>query len=176
VLRECGALARIMPEVESANNPAMQALDFAANQHLHLAIRFAVFAHNLGEAEVRALCERLRVPAECRDLAIMVVWYSDVEAARELNAEKLLSLLDGTDALRRPERFHDFLDACRCLQHDHAEARQFLITALTQLQSLNQGSIAAKVAAADIPKAIRAAKLTALDQLIADHKTFKEKT
>jgi tRNA nucleotidyltransferase (CCA-adding enzyme) len=177
VLRDCGALERIMPEAESGKestkNSATQAIDFAANQHLNLVVRFAVFAHNLGEADMRTLCERLRVPLDCRDLAITVVrWHSDVETARELNAEQLLSLLDGTDALRRPERFHDFLDACRCLQRDHAEARQFLITALTQLQSLNQGAIAAKVAVVDIPKAIRAAKLAALDQLVADHKNI----
>ncbi len=181
VLRDCGALVRILPEKKNTNektkSSAMQAIDFAANQHLHLAVRFAVLAHNLGEAEVRTLCERLRVPVECRDLAIMVVrWHVEANGARELDAEKLLSILDGTDALRRPERFCDFLDACRCLQRNHAEARQFLITALAQLQSLNQGTIAAKVAAIDIPKAIRAAKLAALDQFIAEHKNIQGKT
>jgi tRNA nucleotidyltransferase (CCA-adding enzyme) len=173
VLRSSSALARIMPEVESAKDSTMQALDFAANRHLHLAVRFAVLAHNIDEAELRTLCERLRVPIECRDLAIMVSrWHVEAKDACELNAEKLLSLLDGTDALRRPDRFHDFLDACRCIDRGNDIENKFLITALTQLQSLNQGAIAAKVAAADIPGAIRAAKLAALDQFIADHKNI----
>jgi tRNA nucleotidyltransferase (CCA-adding enzyme) len=173
MLRESGALERIMPEVDNIKNSTMRALNFAANQNLNLAIRFAVLMHSIDEAELRILCERLRVPVECRDLAAMVVrWQDKAHKARELDAEKLLFLFDGTDALRRPDRFRDFLDACYCLHPESTRENKFLITALTQLQSLNQGAIAAKVAVADIPKAIRAAKLAALDQTILEHRKF----
>ncbi len=167
VLNDGGALARIMPEIKTKNSSAMQAIDFAARQSLNLAIRFAVLAHNLCEADLRALCQRLRVPVECRDLAVMVVRYhGEAHKAHELHAEKLLALFDGTDALRRPDRFRDFLDACYCLHRESSKENKFLVTALSTLQSLSLGAIAAKVVAVDIPHAIRAAKLTALEQFI----------
>jgi tRNA nucleotidyltransferase (CCA-adding enzyme) len=170
VLSDCDALARILPEIEDAKNSSMAPLDFAAKENLNLAARFAVLLHTLHDANVRTLCERIRVPAECRDLAIMVVrWHADAHHARELDAERLLSLFDGTDALRRPQRFHEFLDACRCIHRGAAHENRFLITALTQLQSMNQGAIAATVAPVDIAKAIRAAKLALLDQHILDY-------
>lgn len=172
VLRDCGALARILPEVECAKNSSLLPLDFAARQNLNLAIRFAVLVHHLPKANVRTLCERIRVPAEYRDLAIMVArWHLDARHARELDAEKLLSLFDGTDALRRPERFHEFLDACRCIHGAEAHENRFLITALTQLQSMNQGVIAATVTPVDIARAIRAAKLALLNLCIRDYST-----
>jgi tRNA nucleotidyltransferase (CCA-adding enzyme) len=172
VLRECGALARILPEVERDKNSSMLPLDFAAKENLNLATRFAVLAHHLGDANVRTLCERIRVPAECRDLAITVArWHAEAHHARELDAEKLLSLFDGTDALRRPERFYEFLDACRCVHGAATRENSFLITALIQLQSMNQGAIAATVVPEDIAQAIRAAKLAVLDQHIHDYST-----
>jgi tRNA nucleotidyltransferase (CCA-adding enzyme) len=174
VLRDCGALARILPEVERVKNSSMSPLDVAAKENLNLAIRFAVLVHDFSDTNVRSLCERIRVPAECRDLAIMVArWHADAHHARELDAEKLLSLFDGTDALRRPKRFHEFLDACRCIHGAEAHENRFLITALTQLQSMNQGAIAATVAPMDIAKAIRAAKLDLLDQHILDHQNIE---
>jgi tRNA nucleotidyltransferase (CCA-adding enzyme) len=170
VLRDCGALARILPEIERAGNASMPSLDFAANENLNLAIRFAVLVHNLADANVRTLCARIRVSAECRDLAITVArWHADAHHACELDAEKLLSLFDGTDALRRPERFHEFLDACRCIHGPEVHENRFLITALTQLQSMNQGAIAATVAPTDIAKAIRTAKLALLSRHILDY-------
>ena len=172
VLDECGALVRILPEVERAKTLSMPPLDFAAKENLNLAIRFAVLIHSLGDANVRSLCERIRAPAECRDLAITVArWHADASHASELDAEKLLSLFDGTDALRRPERFREFLDACRCIHAAEPHKNRFLITALTQLQSMNQGAIAATVAPAHIARAIRAAKLAVLNQYILDYST-----
>lgn len=173
VLRESGALARIMRELEGIKNSTMQAIDFAAQQNLNLVTRFAVLTHSIDEAELRILCEHLRVPGECRDLAVMMArWRDEARKAHGLDAEKLLFLFDGTDALRRPDRFRDFLDACYCLHQESNKENKFLITALSQLQSLNQGAIAAKVVTADIAQAIRAAKLAALDQTILEHRKF----
>ena len=146
-------------------------------KNLNLAIRFAVLVHHLPDTNLRTLCERVRVPADCRDLAIMVArWHAEAHHARELDAEKLLSLLDGTDALRRPERFYEFLDACRCIPGAEAHENRFLITALTQLQSMNQRAIAATVTATGIAKAIRAAKLAVLDHHILDYSTSERKS
>ncbi|TIC83118.1 multifunctional CCA addition/repair protein [Crenobacter intestini] len=147
VLAECGALARVLPEVAALVGVPQRAdyhpevdtllhtrmvLDTAARMSLPLDARFACLTHDLGKAltpadilprhighEARgekplmALCERLRVPAECRDLArVTCLYHTKVHIAREMRADTVLRLFRDTDALRRPERFTRFLDAC----------------------------------------------------------------
>ena len=62
---------------------------------------------------VRRLCERLRVPNDCRDLGLIAAEYhTHCHRALELRASTLLKVLTQTDAFRRPERFEQFLVAC----------------------------------------------------------------
>ena len=64
-------------------------------------------------ALVAALCERLRVPAECRDLAlIMAKQHGDIHLAAELRPGTMVQLLQSADAFRKPERFARLLQAC----------------------------------------------------------------
>ena len=57
--------------------------------------------------------DRLRVPNHLRELAVMTARYhTHVHRAAELRADTVLNTLEGCDALRRPERFADFLLAC----------------------------------------------------------------
>lgn len=195
MLHASGALAKILPEVEALFTRAtndrsttqlstMPLLDLAAKRNFSLPIRFAILVHDLmremsnpiGDHStlvslIRALCERLRVPLECRDFATMVAkWHWQLSIAPALTNEELLALLDGVDALRRPERFGDWLDACGCIHPDASIANQYLRAAFSRLQSMNQREIAAKVMPVDIPKAIRAAKLATLHNFILEQK------
>jgi tRNA nucleotidyltransferase (CCA-adding enzyme) len=97
-----------------------------------VAARFAVLMHDLGKgatppamwpahhghedagvALVEKLCERLRVPNNLRELAVITTrFHTHVHRALELRADTVLRTLEGCDALRRPERFTDFLLAC----------------------------------------------------------------
>ncbi|HEV8441932.1 MAG TPA: multifunctional CCA addition/repair protein [Steroidobacteraceae bacterium] len=97
-----------------------------------IAARFAVLMHDLGKgttpadvlpshhghedagvALVEQLCARLRVPNQLRELAVITARYhTHVHRALELRAETVLRTLEACDALRRPERFADFLLAC----------------------------------------------------------------
>jgi tRNA nucleotidyltransferase (CCA-adding enzyme) len=97
-----------------------------------VAVRFAVLMHDLGKgvtpadrlpshpghedagvALVEQLAARLRVPNHLRELAVMTARYhTHVHRAAELRADTVLKTLEGCDALRRPERFEDFLLAC----------------------------------------------------------------
>ncbi|MDZ7584596.1 MAG: multifunctional CCA addition/repair protein, partial [Thiobacillus sp.] len=149
VLRDCGALARLFPEIDRLfgvpqppeHHPeidtgvhTMLVVDWAARQGFSLPIRFAALTHDLGKGVtppglwprhhgheasgvdlVRALCERIRVPAECRDLAVAVARdHGTVHRALELRPGTLVELLERIDAFRRPERFEEFLQACEC--------------------------------------------------------------
>lgn len=147
VLRNCGALARLFPELErlfGVPQPAHHHPEVDTGLHVMLVlkaaarlspdprVRFAALVHDLGkgitpEAEwpshhrheergvalVEALCERLKVPKDFRDLACLVTRYHGLyHRAEELRPATLLKTLEQLDAFRRPERLELFLLAC----------------------------------------------------------------
>ena len=147
VLRECGALARLFPEIDALfgvpqstrSHPevdtgvhVMMVLDQAARLSPDPRVRFAALTHDLGKGTtpaedlprhpgheersislVEELCNRYRVPNDYRALAVMTARYHGrCHDALELAPEQLLELLTRTDALRRPQRFEQFLLAC----------------------------------------------------------------
>ena len=60
----------------------------------------------LGVPLIEALATRLRVPNECRELAVLAArHHGNVHRAAELRPQTVLELLEKTDAFRRPERF-----------------------------------------------------------------------
>jgi tRNA nucleotidyltransferase (CCA-adding enzyme) len=123
--------ARWHPEIDTGVHTLM-VLAQAARLSASTAVRFAALTHDLGKgrtppekwpshhgheeasvALVRTLSERLRVPQEHRALAELVARHHGlVHRARELRPATLLGLLEDTDALRRPNRFAEFLLAC----------------------------------------------------------------
>ncbi len=115
VLADCGALGKLLPELEIDE----AALARAARAGAPLAVRFAVLAWPLAEPAVRALGERLRVPNEVRELALALCRCRDlIAAARTAAPAALLELLKCADALRRPERFSELLFAARLAAPD----------------------------------------------------------
>ncbi len=152
VLDECGALAMVLPEVAAqfagfAGKHTPMALDAAASRALGLAQRFALVATHAGEAAISALCERLRVPQESCELALLAARYvDDFTKAAALRADAILRLLQATDALRRPERFMQLLEVCELAGLDDAEtfiaASARLQSALAAAQTVDAGAIA----------------------------------
>ena len=149
VLRECGALARLMPEVDRLwgvpqppqHHPEidtgvhlMMVLDEAARQQAALPVRVACLCHDLGKGTtpaaewprhighearsvklLQALCDRLRVPTDCRDLAEVVAReHGHVHASLSLSPSATIRLLDRLDVWRRPGRLEQILQACAC--------------------------------------------------------------
>lgn len=147
VLRECGALARIFPELEQLfgvpqppeHHPeidtgvhVMLVLQQAARLSADTRVRFAALVHDLGKGItpkdelpqhieheergvplVEQLCERLRVPRDYRDIAVLVTRYHlYFHRAKELRAGTILKLFQSLDLFRRPERLDMFLLAC----------------------------------------------------------------
>jgi tRNA nucleotidyltransferase (CCA-adding enzyme) len=151
ILIECGALARIAPELdahlesENAPYPSLAALDAVAQANAPLEVRFAVLLRGLDPLAVESLCSRLKVPGECRDLALLAARHGNAIAdALNLDARTLLELFDATDVWRRPERFGLLMDAALIGEADaHAHAtRSSLERALKAALSLDAGAIA----------------------------------
>jgi tRNA nucleotidyltransferase (CCA-adding enzyme) len=166
-LEACGALARVLPEWRRLDPPrALGALDRAAALGHPLPVRYAaLFAGGPVEAADEASA-RLRAPTDCRDLAVLAArWSVRVRAARRLDAEALVELLERADAFRRPERFGALVDACECDAVAIGEAdparKPRLEQALAAARSVDAGAIAA-ASPADVAGAVHAARVAAV--------------
>ncbi|MHB1084424.1 MAG: multifunctional CCA addition/repair protein [Thiobacillus sp.] len=205
VLRDCGALARLFPEIDRLfgvpqppeHHPevdtgvhVMLVVDWAARQGFSLPVRFAALTHDLGkgvtppelwpkhhghEAKsvelVRALSERIRVPVECRELAIAVARdHGNVHRALELRAATVVELLERIDAFRRPERFGEMLQACECDFRGRPgyEARDYpppayLQHAFAVARGVDAGAVARLAAPDKIREAVFRARVSAVE-------------
>jgi tRNA nucleotidyltransferase (CCA-adding enzyme) len=147
VLRDCGALAHLLPELDAlfgvpqpaAHHPeidsgvhTLSVLQQAARFAQPLHVRWACLLHDLGKGStppsewprhiahehrglklIGAVNQRLRVPRDCAELALLVGQYhTHGHRALELKPSTLLELLQSFDVYRRPQRFEDFIVAC----------------------------------------------------------------
>jgi tRNA nucleotidyltransferase (CCA-adding enzyme) len=211
VLREAGALARLMPEVDAlfgvpqppAHHPevdtgvhVMMVLARCAATAQPLPVRWACLVHDLGkgttpadvlprhigheqrgEQLIRTLDERLRVPVECHELALLTAReHTHVHASLGLGANAVMRLLERCDAWRRPERFLQMLAACECdatgrlgLEDRPYPQRARLARALAIARGVDTKSVSAAALARGakgpaIADAIRRARTEALER------------
>jgi tRNA nucleotidyltransferase (CCA-adding enzyme) len=174
VLRECGALARILPEVDrSVERPeAPEALalrlDRAAARGYALAVRFALLVLDLPPEEAASLAGRVNAPGDCRELALLAIRERDAVASCDLDAESTLDVLERADAFRRPERLERLLEVAECDAHPGAPAdfgpRRQLRRALEAARKIDAGAVA-RENPQDIPGALRRARLAAIASL-----------
>jgi len=107
-------------------------LEQAASLSPETRVRFAALVHDLGKAEtpqeewprhigheqrginpIRALCERVRAPRQFQELGELASrFHLDCHRVLELRPATLLEKLTELDAIRRPERFQEFLLVC----------------------------------------------------------------
>ncbi|HEX8403195.1 MAG TPA: multifunctional CCA addition/repair protein [Duganella sp.] len=209
VLRDCGALARILPELDvlwgvpqpekwhpeiDTGIHILQVIDCAARAGLELPTRFACLMHDLGKGVtpsatwpahhgheelgvklVEQVCKRLRVPTDCRDLAVMTAReHGNVGRALQLRPNTIVKLLERCDAFRKPARFSQMLLATECdsrgrigpsASYDGAPFPQLahLEAALAAARAVNAGEIAqASTDPQRIPERVHAARVGAV--------------
>ncbi|MGV3569065.1 MAG: multifunctional CCA addition/repair protein [Ramlibacter sp.] len=213
VLRACGALARILPEVDrlwgvpqrAEYHPEvdtgvhlMMVLDMSARLQAPLAVRFACLGHDLGKGTtppealpkhigheqrsarlLQQVCNRLRVPNECRELADVVAReHGNIHRARDIGAAATVRLLERCDAFRKPERFDQVLLACECdargrlgLEERPYPQRERLRAALAAARQISTAAVAADAAARGLQgekvgEEIHRARVSAVGQLL----------
>jgi tRNA nucleotidyltransferase (CCA-adding enzyme) len=170
VLQECGAFARVVPELAAAfEDPevaraALEALDTAAAVGESLEIRFAALTRALDPYAVDQLATRLKLPASVRDLALLAARHGNALLdAEQLEPEALLELLDQVDAWRRPDRFEDLLKAAAAGEHGTQRALTRMRRAREAAAAVDAGAIAKKSAnAREIKERVNAARLEAI--------------
>ena len=170
VLQECGALARVAPQLavlfddQEHAQAALNALDAAAEADEPLEVRFAALARTLDPYAVEMLAERLKLPAAVRDLAVLAARHTNsIADAAALAPEAILELLDATDAWRRPDRFSQLLRASLAAEAHRAAAIERLEHARAAAAALDAGAIAQSSSGAEaIRKRLNAARLDAI--------------
>ena len=106
----------------------------------------------------------------------MARYHGNIHRAADLKANTIVTLFEKTDALRRPERFQQLLDACLCdftgrlgWENRPYETPQRLLTALAAVNSLDAGKIAAAcIEKAHIPERIHQARVRAVKLKLND--------
>ncbi|CAJ0791540.1 Multifunctional CCA protein [Ralstonia condita] len=208
VLRDCGALARLLPELDrlwgvpqradyhpevDTGVHTMMVIETAAAMGASLPVRFAALVHDLGKGTtphdvlprhighegrsvpmIEAVCRRLRVPTECRELALVVAReHGNIHRSEGFDAAALVRLLERCDALRKPDRFVQVLQACEADARGRLgfEARAYpqaerLLAALQAAASIDAGAVASRHAdhPAQIKPAVHQARIEAVAQ------------
>ena len=212
VLKECGALKVLLPEVNrlwgvpqrAEYHPEidtgvhlMMVLDMSAQLKASLPVRVACLMHDLGKGTtpkeewprhiaheqrsaklLQQVCERLRIPVECKELSEVVAReHGNIHRSEELNAAALMRLLERCDAIRKPERLPDILLACECdargrkgFENDAYRPSTRLQEVLKAALSVTTASIAEQaqkqgLSGPAVGEKIHAARVNAIDQL-----------
>ena len=207
-LRSCGALARILPELDrlfgipqpAAHHPEIDTgehvllvIDYAAAAGYSLEVRWACLLHDLGKGDTpaellprhhgheqqsavraREVSLRLKAPVACRELAELVAREHLILARYdELKPQTVVKVLERCDAIRRPQRFEQALQACACDHHGRGgparapwTAAGKWLAALAAVRAVDAGAIAAGCAErSQIPAAVHAARVAAVRRL-----------
>lgn len=209
VLRDCGALATLLPELDAlfgvpqpeffhpeidTGVHMLMTLEQAAHLGSDARMRFAALVHDLGKGRtprdlwpahtgheeggvdlIEALCLRLRVPTDFRELGVLVSrFHTRCHKALKHAPEQLFETLELCDALRRPERFALFLQACEADARGRTglETRAYpqparLLQALQAAQQIDAAALASRYRKAELGLAIRQARISAVSAMFA---------
>jgi tRNA nucleotidyltransferase (CCA-adding enzyme) len=119
-LRRCGALAKLLPEVDALlqmnGDHVLNVLQRCADEHTDLPIRWAALLRDVADLPgcnvdtIDTLNRRGKVPRDCQELSLLVgEFHGPAAAAATLPSADLLDILQRFDVYRRPQRMEDFL-------------------------------------------------------------------
>ena len=207
-LRDCGALAQVLPEIDALYGVPQRAefhpeVDTGIHQEMvsDLAARlasgddmvgFAALTHDLGKAltpadvlpkhigheqaglaPLKALCERLKVPAAHRELAVMACReHLNVHRLDELRDATVHELLARCDAFRKPERIAPLALVCEAdkrgrlgsAEADYPQGRELLQLHAAALAVNARDIDNEKLSGPAIGEALRKARIAAIAQ------------
>ena len=185
------------PEIDTGLH-LLLVLQQCAQHNQPLSVRWACLLHDVGKgmtdpaewprhiaheqkgvALVKAINQRCKAPKECQELAMLVCqFHTHSHRALELRASTLLELLLKMDAFRRPQRFSEFVAACKMdalgrsgLEHrpypqaDYLEAAAETARAVSVQPLLDQG-----LRGEDFGQALYALRLKALELFLHEQR------
>lgn len=173
VLRACGALAVLIPELVPTErfDSALAALRCMHKAQGSTEERLAALMSPLSIDACIARSKAMKLPNESRDLArLTTTFISEITelTGNEITAESLLSLLDTADFWRRPERFSTLLQVLDCTL---PEAFKIITHALDTASKAATGVetktlLASGLKGKELGKAIRQQRLQRIEQAL----------
>ncbi len=183
------------PEVDTGVHTLL-VLDQAARLSDDPVVRFAALVHDLGKADtnpnlwprhhgheqlgllrIDELCKRLRVPAEFREMGVLVATYhGHCHRAMELRPATVMKVLLALDSFRRPARLDQFLTACEAdargrtglEERPYPQAGRFR-RAFAAARTVEAGPLVARgLSGRDLGIALREARTRAIATALAD--------
>lgn len=164
VLKNCGVLSKLFPEISAHFSSSIKALKKSVISTTDSSIRFAALLHNTNLNTLQKFCVRYRVPGKYQDLALIIAKYqTQFKHATQLGAPQLLNLLTSLDVFRRPERFLQFLCAAETIVANSAKQTRHLLKAYKQAAKITGKMLIAKgTPITEIPAALHQARLKAI--------------
>lgn len=161
-LNACGASNDLFPVIPQT----VGRLNAAANANLDLPQRVALWLAACSPEQVIEIAERLRLPTDCRDLALLLVRHrAALLQPGTLSAEDQLDTLERCDGLRRADRFKLLLSVLPVLGAEAAVADHWC-KIQAAAAGVDAGAIALAVRTQEhIPTRIRDARIEALQNL-----------
>jgi tRNA nucleotidyltransferase (CCA-adding enzyme) len=183
------------PEIDCGIH-TMMSLQQACKANYSLDVRFAVLVHDLGKAltpqeewprhimheqrgiqPVTEVCDRLRVPTNTKQLAIVVCKeHLKCHQALTLKPGTLWRLLQRLDVLRRPERVEAFIQACECdsrgrlgLENRDYPQSRYVFEAMELVRSIKAQDLPPEVKGPDIGEMLIERRIKALGELKSKH-------
>lgn len=139
-LRDCGAALILFPDL-ALDDSLLTTLDRASAVTTSPIIRLATVFYQIPPAIFKQWIERFRIPNEFSDFVSLLRDYHNVYVnCLQNDASAFLKFIKQTDALRRPQRFQDFLLACNVIHHSlnpsYAETVERLVQAVKSVDTL----------------------------------------
>jgi len=174
VLRDCGALSVLVPEITpSAVFPlaikALRCVDKQTNAATEE--RLAALLSPLDESAALERAKALKAPNDCQNLARLVTAFRpQIQSIdpQQPDAATLLDLLDQADLWRRPERFLQLLSVLECALSEESRTINLLRTASKVATGVDPKALLAKgFKGKELGSAIRTERLKRICDAVA---------
>lgn len=167
-LKACGALEVLLPAVLVTSG--IERLRRAAPFAQRADCRWAVLLSELPPHQAEQASEQRKTPTQFRVLAERLVTWRPLAKGALQDAERCMDLLEGLDALRRPEPFGGFCEAAAALEASTADnhpACRLLSEARTTVLAIRaEPIVAAGLTGPAIGEALRAQRISALRDVL----------
>ena len=184
------------PEIDCGIHTLM-ALQQACKANYPLDVRFAVLLHDLGKAltpieelprhvqheergvqPVNDLCDRLKVPTQLKNLALVVCKeHLKCHQAKNLKPGTLWRLLQRLDVLRRPEKVEAFVQACECdskgrlgLEDRPYPQAQYMLDAMAVVRNIRAQDLPEHIKGPEIGEMLIQYRISALTKFKEQHR------
>lgn len=170
VLKGCNALSILFPGLKDLTKLQKNLANilFLDNE----VQRFAALVHHLTETQLQGLTNAYRVPNQFRELAVLVIRFYETYLHLDKNTdpESLLKFLENCDALRRSERFQDFLRVTTALTLQNSDVKNnFLVRILNQVRDIDTSDIVNKgLTGIQFAEELRNRRIQAIEKLLVD--------